>query len=353
VIDYQNNQQFVKASEQAFQLEEEEETQNIPINNSLNTIEYAIMNSINFDQPKTASIETDYANLFRGLSSYVPSISITEGLKDLNQEKTYHDLTDALISDQARNQAMQMNANNVANSERMLSQLTTLDNTAIKIIPDSIKQEANLAQMIISEEIDTDSSTNSNNSTNSSTASYGSVDNLSPVTRGRPQKIKPIKRLSTASTTSNSSSNFTTDIPRITTNTRGRKPSGMAPASVPVKANGKKTKKQLMLEEAEKNKKPVVCFGNKVVPKETDEYYKRRENNNEAVKKCREKLSKKQQEREERMKTLDEENKRLTSTVESLNKELNVLKNIIIQMNPQQKLPEYITNLFKQLEEDS
>ena len=108
-----------------------------------------------------------------------------------------------------------------------------------------------------------------------------------------------------------------------------------------------------MLEDAEKNQKPVVCFGNKVVPKATDEYYKRRENNNEAVKKCREKLTQKQKEREERMRDLDEENKKLNGTVELLNKELNVLKNIIIQMNPQQKLPDYITNLFKQLDEES
>ena len=247
----------------------------------------------------------------------------------------------------------------------MLSQLTTVDMSVPKAIPELVKLETPTLvtvshhNMIMGEEMDAESSTNSRSSTSSS-ISFGnaSVSNCSPVTRGRPQKIKPVKRLSNASTASNvASTSETTVILPVRTATRGRKPSGMASTSsaqaAPVKANGKKTKKQLMLEEAEKTKAAVVCFGNKVVPKATDEYYKRRENNNEAVKKCREKLTQKQMERESRMKTLDDENKKLTSTVESLNKELNVLKNIIIQMNPQQKLPDYISNLFKQLEDGS
>ena len=98
-------------------------------------------------------------------------------------------------------------------------------------------------------------------------------------------------------------------------------------------------------------KEPVVCFGNKVVIKHTDEYKKRRENNNEAVKKCRQKTSELQREREKHMKALEDENKRLTSTVDMLNKEMNILKNLIISMSPQQKLPDHIQHLIKQLDE--
>ena len=327
------------------------------------------MNPASFDQqqqqPKTANSEIiDYRDLFRGLSSFVPSISID--LKESangSGEKTYADLTDALIIAQNQsNSAIQMflpmpseivSQQQQPQHQMMLSQL---------MVHNKLPNE--LTKIEGSDETDPESSTNSRSSTSSAISFGNSSMSVSPVTtRGRPQKIKPVKRLSTTSMTSSisvpivaTSTTVTTDVPRVTQ--RGRKPSGMGGASVAAAAastrpNGKKTKKQQMLEDAEKNQKPVVCFGNKVVPKETDEYFKRRENNNEAVKKCREKLTQKQREREERMKSLDDENKKLTGTVESLNKELNVLKNIIIQMNPQQKLPDYITNLFKQLDEES
>lgn len=333
-------------------------------------IENLIMNPASFDQqqqqPKTANSEiVDYRDLFRGLSSFVPSISID--LKESANgcgEKTYADLTDALIIAQNQsNSAIQMflpmpteivsqQQQQQPQHQMMLSQLMVHN-----------KLPSELTKIEGSDETDPESSTNSRSSTSSAMSFGNSSTSVSPVTtRGRPQKIKPMKRLSTTSTTSSisvpivaTSTKVTTDVPRVTQ--RGRKPSGMGGASVasvaPTRPNGKKTKKQQMLEDAQKNQKPVVCFGNKVVPKETDEYFKRRENNNEAVKKCREKLTQKQHEREERMKLLDDENKKLTGTVESLNKELNVLKNIIIQMNPQQKLPDYITNLFKQLDEES
>jgi hypothetical protein len=322
----------------------------------------------------------DYVNLFRGLSSYVPSISISG-------EKTYTDLTDAILNDQARATTLSNSSSNSSNeppsqikpdASTMLSILTPVQ-LLLQRQESSIKTEE--IMILDTENVklsynrfpendhDSRSSTNSNSSSTSSAISFGdgsasNATNQPITTRTQPQKLKPVKRLSNTSTTSS------VEIPRvvgpavaavtaiaIVAPTRGRKPNGSSAtpttATVPPKTNAKKTKKQLMLEDAEKNKKPVVCFGNKVVPKETDEYYKRRENNNEAVKKCREKLTQKQKEREDRMRILDDENKKLTGTVDALNKELNVLKNIIIQMNPQQKLPDYITNLFKELDDES
>lgn len=344
------------------------------------------MNPSSFDQqqqPKTANSEiVDYAQLFRGLSSYVPSISVdlkenggahSGGVGAGTGEKTYADLTDALIIAQdQRNTCVQMFLPmpvDIVNQQQqqqqlMLSQLMSHS----KSNQQQQQQQQHDMVKLDPEEMDPESSTNSRSSSSNSSFGNSSVS-VSPVTtmtmttRGRPQKVKPVKRLSTTSTTSSTSiaatasvtpTASTIEIPRVTQ--RGRKPSGAVsstPSASTTRPNGKKTKKQQMLEDAQKNQKPVVCFGNKVVPKETDEYFKRRENNNEAVKKCREKLTQKQREREERMAVLDEENKKLTNTVDSLNKELNVLKNIIIQMNPTQKLPDYITNLFKQLDEES
>lgn len=97
-------------------------------------------------------------------------------------------------------------------------------------------------------------------------------------------------------------------------------------------------------------KKKVVCFGNKAVEKDTREYFIRRENNNIAVKKCRKKLEKIQKIREERMNRLMNENQQLTNIVDALSKELNVLKEVIIEMNPDHELPEQILQLFDQLE---
>jgi hypothetical protein len=91
-------------------------------------------------------------------------------------------------------------------------------------------------------------------------------------------------------------------------------------------------------------------FGNKYVQKGTDEYNDRRNKNNDAVKKCRAKLQEKQQEREQRLKELTEENRKLTSTVDSLNKELSVLKGILATMKPQCSLPSEIEEKIKKLE---
>ncbi len=94
----------------------------------------------------------------------------------------------------------------------------------------------------------------------------------------------------------------------------------------------------------------LARFGNKYVKKYTNEYVERRVKNNVAVKKCRQKINKIQEERETRLKKLSDDNRRLNNTVESLTKELNVLKNIFLQMNPNAKLPTEIEDKLQRLE---
>lgn len=292
------------------------------INNTNNT-------NMSGNLEKLISNEVDYPSLFRGLSSFelnIPQISIPGEAKmeskdpNENEPKIYTDLSEILLREQSLTK-FQMPANETFDEKKMLSQL-------------------NLASSMLKlETTKTESMSDETSDTQSSDSQMTSDKSLGSSAR---QKIS-LKRLSDSSATSS-----LVEIPR---SNRGRKPaalSGMQNSNTVKNPTGKKTKKQLMLETATE---PVVCFGNKVVVKDTDEYHKRRNNNNDAVKKCRQKLLEKQKEREDRMKTLDDENKKLTGTVESLNKELNVLKNIIIQMSPQKKLPDYIQNLIKQLEE--
>lgn len=127
---------------------------------------------------------------------------------------------------------------------------------------------------------------------------------------------------------------------------RGRRPTSMLDASNK-QPNRVPTKRERIIKEAQCSGNVVVCFGNKVVKKDTDEYKKRRSCNNEAVKKCRQRNMEQQREKEERMKTLDDENKRLNNKVDSLMKELSVLKNIVIQMSPHKRLPEHLEKMIK------
>ena len=136
---------------------------------------------------------------------------------------------------------------------------------------------------------------------------------------------------------------------------RGRRPKETQETDVAssFRSNRKRTKNQQKIEEAIKNEQTVVCFGNRVVTKDTDEYYKKREENNGAVKRWRESQEIKQRERDERLKFLDDESKKLTRDVETLNKQLNEFKNTILQMNPAQTVTEEIKNIFKQLDEEN
>ncbi|CAF1037748.1 unnamed protein product [Adineta ricciae] len=69
-------------------------------------------------------------------------------------------------------------------------------------------------------------------------------------------------------------------------------------------------------------------FGNKKVLKYTEEYQRRRLNNNRAVQKNREKAKETKRTRDLRLAILLEENQRLISTVDSLAKEIGLLKSV-------------------------
>lgn len=266
---------------------------------------------------KTASSDTDYPNLFRGLSSidftslnsiietkHDPGNLDSENTNNLSSEKTYADLSDLVLQ-------VQQQAQHTQPKMSVTDSLTSGE--------ESLDTNNSLCSVEYSKQ----------------TVSLGTV--LSTLKNFEP---KEVKRLSAATSMASTSGLIdTSKKPK-----RGRKPSSMYDDPT---TKLKLTKKQKIEQELNK---PVVCFGNKVVEKDTDEYKKRRESNNVAVKKCREKLNEKQKEREERMNLLTEENKKLNSTVETLNKELNVLKNIIIQMTPEKKLPDHIQLMFKNLD---
>jgi len=279
---------------------------------------------------KTASIE--YANLFRGLSTFeIDSFPSTienkhdsKSDQDLSriseQEKTYSTLTDMLLQHQ--------DLLNSGNEPNKLARLNTVK---------EIKVETNHEDDIIGinrEHMESSSENNVNDSIINVMAEKSKAKNF----KNNREKIH-MKRLSTTSTTSSAGSS------NVVEKRRGRRPIS-SNTDNPRQA----TKKQLIIEQSNGN---MVYFGNKLVEKKTAEYEKRRQNNNEAVKKCREKLAIEQKEKEEKMKLLNDENVRLTSTVESLSKELSLLKSIIAKMSPDQKLPEYLEQLIKNMEEET
>lgn len=123
---------------------------------------------------------------------------------------------------------------------------------------------------------------------------------------------------------------------------RGRKPLNAASMSNEPGVKSKYSKE-------EHDSKTLVYFGNKKVEKDTDEYKVRRSSNNEAVKRCREKAEREQKEREGKMKTLQDENSKLTDKVSSLSKEVDVLKSIIITMRSDKQLPNDIQKRLNEL----
>jgi hypothetical protein len=118
-------------------------------------------------------------------------------------------------------------------------------------------------------------------------------------------------------------------------NKRGRKPASSV-------QGGAGTRSKFGKYVDDNTTKTLVYFGNKRVEIGTDEYDKRRKNNNEAVKKCRQKMEQEQKEREAKMTTLMDENRRLNEKVNTMSKEMEVLKGIIISMKPDNTLPEFI-----------
>jgi len=244
---------------------------------------------------KTADINaTDYTQLFRGLSTFELDISTNnqDSVKTIKQE----DLADILIQQQSETDA-----------GKEFDTLSTVK--LIQIQENSINKE-NLAN-------DDDQmqarliSSNQRSSTDSNTSS---MINL--------QKKK-----------------------------RGRRPTSMIDASNKQGLNRVPTKRERIIEEAHDKGSKVVCFGNKVVQKDTEEYKKRRVSNNEAVKKCRQKGVEEQREKEQRMRDLETENKRLNYKVDELQKKLNVLKDILLQMSPQKRMPEQFEKMIKAVDE--
>lgn len=81
----------------------------------------------------------------------------------------------------------------------------------------------------------------------------------------------------------------------------------------------------------------LARFGNKKVIKYSEEYHDRRIKNNEAVKKSRLKAKEQQQKTEVKITKLAQENRALNDRVDSLMKELQVLKSLYKELN--QDLP--------------
>lgn len=81
----------------------------------------------------------------------------------------------------------------------------------------------------------------------------------------------------------------------------------------------------------------LARFGNKKVVKYSDEYHHQRIKNNESVKNSRIKAKEKQKETETRMNILAEENRTLNERVDSLMKELQVLRSLYKELG--QDLP--------------
>jgi hypothetical protein len=169
---------------------------------------------------------------------------------------------------------------------------------------------------------------------------------------GRPRTIKPSIVLTPES--------MDDDNVKETKKRRGRKPIDTCPttsaptttASTSNLSIGKKTKRQKMLEEAAEKNEAVVCFGNQVVPKETPEYVAKRVKNNEAVKKSRAKKAQENLERDEKMPELHKENDTLKANLDSLVKEINEIKDNILLLNRGRNLPDDISRLFRQFDEE-
>jgi predicted nuclease with TOPRIM domain len=87
----------------------------------------------------------------------------------------------------------------------------------------------------------------------------------------------------------------------------------------------------------ESSKSKLARFGNKKVIKYSDEYHHQRLKNNESVKNSRLKAKQKQKETEGRMNKLAEENRTLNERVDSLMKELQVLRSLYKELG--QDLP--------------
>jgi predicted nuclease with TOPRIM domain len=97
----------------------------------------------------------------------------------------------------------------------------------------------------------------------------------------------------------------------------------------------------------ESSKCKLARFGNKKVIKYSDEYHHQRIKNNESVKNSRLKAKQKQKETEGRMNKLAEENRVLNERVDSLMKELQVLRSLYKELG--QDLPADAVKALEQI----
>jgi predicted nucleic acid-binding Zn-ribbon protein len=97
----------------------------------------------------------------------------------------------------------------------------------------------------------------------------------------------------------------------------------------------------------ESSKCNLARFGNKKVIKYSDEYHHQRLKNNESVKNSRLKSKQKQKETESRMNKLADENRTLNERVDSLMKELQVLRSLYKELG--QDLPADAVKALEQI----
>lgn len=285
---------------------EKPSNQNTNINNNSNQASTGL----------TAAIEnaTDFAVLFRGLSSFeytsdnvMPTQSLNtkqEPNNGLGEEKSFD--IELLLRAQQQSE----------DKEKVLAQLS----------PVKMQEEEKFANIRGSSFTFNDSSLCDDSNCSSSTVA-------SPKQNSNKRKLSIESNVSSCSTL-----NKTNEQPPA--KKRGRRPVAASEGAGAPKSKYSKESTE---------DKTLVYFGNKKVEIGTDEYRDRRKSNNEAVKKCREKAEKEQQEREIKMKGLVDENNKLSEKVTSLQKELEVLKGIIITMRTDNKLPDSIQKMMNSI----
>jgi hypothetical protein len=344
-------------------------------------------------QKSITNTETEYTNLFRGFSTLIDIENIAlDRLKSvdvnsngnvstgINSETTVPDLADLILQEQllhvnssnastqsqaampsssteagpAYSAAPQNSTSFLASNalKQDLSQMNPVELPKITKMPTLLKYPTS-QQPIISTQMSTRGSIS-----RMANATGGANSLISLVAAEKVMSTKSSERISLKRLSSTSNSTVTSTTTSVsspgapTPSKRGRKPNsangGTTSSSLANKLKLNQ-KQELLINQGVKEDK-LARFGNKYVEKYTNEYTKRRQNNNVAVQKCRQKLNEKQREREARMKTLDDENKQLLNKVDALSKELNVLKNIIIQMSPTKQLPACLEELIKNLE---
>jgi chromosome segregation ATPase len=97
----------------------------------------------------------------------------------------------------------------------------------------------------------------------------------------------------------------------------------------------------------EEMKQKLARFGNKKVIKYSDEYHQQRIKNNESVKNSRIKAKQRQRDTEQQMTKLADENRTLNERVDSLMKELQVLRSLYKELG--QDLPSDAVKALEQI----